>query len=159
MSFDVPKFLSALELCMFENLEWFFRNYFCEWWTSQYIYHSNRLDELIPNMYRTWVNSIDLTTFGRKMVKIDRFWSFYLVWSEHTTYTHHWNRLDELIPNMYRTWVNSIDLTTFGRKNGQNWPFLVILFSLVGTYYIYPSLESAWQAYSDYLWKIICEHR
>ena len=35
------------------------------------------------------------------MVKIDRFWSFYLVWSEHTIHIHHWNRLDKLIPIIY----------------------------------------------------------
>ena len=35
------------------------------------------------------------------MVKIDRFWSFYLVWSEHTIHKHHWNRLDKLIPIIY----------------------------------------------------------
>ena len=99
-------------------------------------------------------NSLIWPLLVKKMVRADRFWSFHLVCLEHTTYTHHSNRLDELIPKMCHTWVNSIDLTTFGQKNGQNWPFLVISFSLFGTYYIYASFEPAWRADSKNVWHL-----
>ena len=110
-----------------ENLHWNFLERHPVADTIHVIHHSNRLDELIPNMYNTWVVWPLLV---KKMVRVDRFWSFHLVCSEHTTYTHHSNRLDKLIPNIYDIWVNFIDLTIFGQKNGQSWPFLVISFSL-----------------------------
>ena len=103
-----------------ENLHWNFLERHPVADTIHVIHHSNRLDELIPNIYNTWVIWPLLV---KKMVRVDRFWSFHLVCSEHTTYTHHSNRLDKLIPNMYDTWVNFIDLTTFGQKNGQSWSF------------------------------------
>ena len=123
-----------------ENLHWNFLERHPVAGTIHVIHHSNRLDELIPNMYNTWVIWPLLV---KKMVRVDRFWSFHLVCSEHTTYTHHSNRIDKLIPNIYDIWVNFIDLTTFGQKNGQSWPFLVISFSLFETYYIYILFEPA----------------
>ena len=50
-----------------------------------------------------------------KMVKVDRFWSFQLVCSAHTTYSHHSNRLDQLIPIFYIILCVYSDLTTNGR--------------------------------------------
>ena len=66
-------------------------------------------------MYDTTVNFIDLTIFDQKNGQNDRFWSFQLVCSAHTTYSHHSNRLDQLIPIFDIILCVYSDLTTYGR--------------------------------------------
>ena len=74
---------------------------------TAYTHHSNRLDELIPNMYNTTVNFIDLTTFGRKngqswpflVISISLFGTYYIftsfepAWPADSDLLYHFMRL------------------------------------------------------------------